>query len=104
MTYNSLMNPLTVHSTRLHPSVMPAVFPPSSMRTSMLEAQRGTTLYRFDVTRGGAGTMFHAFGIGTSPKQEAMMWLTDGIGTSPYREDALFLADGIGTSPDHERR
>ena len=107
MYYNGLMNPVRGHSSTSHPSVMSVLFQPAGIKTirgaSMAEVQKGTRLYRVETTREGAGIVIHTDGIGTSPKQEAMMWLADGIGTSPRRGDALSLADGIGTSPDHER-
>lgn len=106
MYYNGLMNPVRGHSSTSHPSVMSVLFQPVA-GASMVEGQKrtrlGTGLYRVETTREGAGIVIHTYGIGTSPKQEAMMWLADGIGTSPRREDALSLTDGIGTSPDHER-
>jgi hypothetical protein len=106
MYYNGLMNPVRGHSSTAHASVMSVLFQPIIAGVSMVGGQKGRTgtrLSRVETTRERAGIVLHTFGIGTSPKQEAMMWLADGIGTSPRREDALSLADGIGTSPDHER-
>ena len=106
MYYNGPMNPVRVYPSSLHPDVMSVLFQPAVAGANVVGVQKGTTLYRIETHREGSGTVLHAYGIGTSPKQEAMMWLTDGIGTSPRRprpKDALSLADGIGTSPDHER-
>ena len=103
MYYNGLMNSVTGHSSTSHPSVMSVLLQLVVAGESMIEGQKGTMLSRVETIRENAGIAIHTFGIGTSPKQEAMMWLADGIGTSPRREDALSLADGIGTSPDHER-
>lgn len=103
MYYNDLMNPVMVHPSGSHPSVLPLLFQQHCACASVVGVQEGTTLYRVETTREFTGTVLHAYGIGTSPKQEAMMWLADGIGTSPNREDVFSPADGIGTSPDHER-
>ncbi|HWN67102.1 MAG TPA: hypothetical protein VNM90_05650 [Haliangium sp.] len=103
------MNPVGVHPSSSHPDVTSVLFQPVVAGANVVEVQKGTTLYRIETTREGSGTVLHTYGIGTSPKQEAMMWFADGIGTSPRRprrprqNDALSLADGIGTSPDHER-
>lgn len=103
MVYNSFMNPVMVHPSTLSCSVMPLMLRRAGACASMVGVQKGTTLYRVETTRAGAGIELQLDGIGTSPKQEAMMWLADGIGTSPSPEGVSLLADGIGTSPDHER-
>lgn len=97
------MNPVMVHPSTLSCSVMPLMLRRAGACASMVGVQKGTTLYRVETTRAGAGIELQLDGIGTSPKQEAMMWLADGIGTSPSPEGVSLLADGIGTSPDHER-
>lgn len=106
MYYNGFMNPIIGHPSTPPLGMFAMLFQPASPGTSVIGAGKGTTLCRIETTRELAGTVLHAVGIGTSPKQEAMMWLADGIFTSPYRpsrRDASCMADGIGTSPDHER-
>lgn len=105
MFYTSYMNPFAVPLS--HPVMMPASLLCSSSASDnpcMMGGLPGSTrTMQIETIRDRAGETLHAFGIGTSPRWEAMMWISDGIGTSPYRKDATFLADGIGTSPDHQK-
>jgi hypothetical protein len=107
MFYNSYMNPIAVHPSLLHPVMMPAPFLCSSSKSHgacMMGGSPGTTRSMDTrMVRDRAENTRQAFGIGTSPRWEAMMWISDGIGTSPHRKDAMFLLDGIGTSPDHQK-
>lgn len=103
MYYNGPMNPVRVNPSAPPSNVMSVLFQPVVAAASVVGLQKRTTLFQVETTREGAGIVLYTDGIGTSPKQEAMMRLADGIGTSPRREDTLSLSDGIGTSPDHER-
>lgn len=106
MFYNSYMNPIAMHPFPLHPVMMPAPFFGSSSENGacIMEGLPGTTRSMDTKTvRDRSENTRHAFGIGTSPRWEAMMWISDGIGTSPHGKDAMFLVDGIGTSPDHQK-